>query len=161
MDTPNMRYPNGRPYRSQSWKPLAAIAGVVVLAGLVLDTPSRVLEAREESVSRDLNFDDVAIMSAVKRGSESGTFRGGEATAVMGGIDIDLRQATMEGSEAVLDVSSVMGGVKVRVPASWTVVSKVNTIMGGFANNSRRPPQADRRLILKGSVVMGGLNVTN
>jgi predicted membrane protein len=79
----------------------------------------------------------------------------------MGGIDIDLHDAVMEGSEAVLDVSSVMGGVKVRVPDSWTVVSKVETIMGGVTNHTRQPSRADRRLILKGTVVMGGLKVTN
>ena len=88
--------------------------------------------AREESVSSSLNFDDVAFLSAVKRGNESGTFRGGEAIAVMGGIDIDLHNAVMEGNEVVLDVSSVMGGVKVRVPNSWTVVSKVDTVMGAL-----------------------------
>jgi predicted membrane protein len=55
----------------------------------------------------------------------------------MGGIDIDLRDATMERREAVLDVSSVMGGVKIRVPQDWTVVSRVNTIMGGYKDETQ------------------------
>src|SRR5436190_8900948 len=103
---PNRGNPNRRQYQSQSWKPLAAIVAIAVLAGLVLDNPSRALGARETSVSGDPDFDDVAFMSDVKRHSESGAFRGGKATAVMGGVDIDLHDEMMQGSEAVLDVSS-------------------------------------------------------
>jgi hypothetical protein len=100
-------------------------------------------------------------MGGVKRTNLSKDFRGGEATAVMGGIDIDLRNAVMDRDEAVLDVSSVMGGVKVRVPNDWTVVSRVSSIMGGFDDNTRHPVNPDHRLVLKGTVVMGGLKVTN
>jgi predicted membrane protein len=94
-------------------------------------------------------------------GNLSKDFRGGEATAVMGGIDIDLRNAIMDREEAVLDVSSVMGGVKIRVPEGWTVVSRVSSIMGGFKDDTRHPANDDHRLVLKGTVIMGGLKISN
>jgi predicted membrane protein len=79
----------------------------------------------------------------------------------MGGVELDLRDAVMDRKEAVLDVSSVMGGVKVRVPTSWTVVPRVSSIMGGFKDDTRRPANDDHRLVLKGTVLMGGLTVMN
>jgi hypothetical protein len=33
--------------------------------------------------------------------------------------------------------------------------------MGGFKNDTRRPPNEEHRLILKGTVVMGGLKISN
>jgi predicted membrane protein len=117
---------------------------------------------RETLASTEIgDFKEVAVMGGVQRKNLSNDFRGGEATAVMGGVDIDLRDATMERSEAVLDVSSVMGGVKIRVPEAWTVVSHVSTIMGGFKDDTRRPASEEHRLILKGTVLMGGLRVSN
>jgi len=138
---------------------MLAVVSVIVLAALVLDhSPS----ARAEERSSDSQtFDDVAFMGGIKRTSEADAFRSGQATAVMGGAEIDLRAAIMDRSEAVLEVSSIMGGVKVRVPESWTVVSHVDTIMGGFEDRSRHPARPDHRLILKGAVVMGGLKITN
>ena len=100
-------------------------------------------------------------MSKVERNGESGVFRGGEATAVMGGAEIDLSRAEMEGKQATLKVSAVMGGVKVRIPESWTIVSNVDTVMSEFKNYTRTPTETTHRLILEGSVVMGGLKVTN
>jgi hypothetical protein len=145
---------------SQTWKPLLAVGAVLLVVGLLGSLPAHVEAERTTSNGVD-SFSDVAIMAGVKRTNLSRDFKGGEATAVMGGVDIDLRDATMESGEAVLDVSSVMGGVKIRVPETWTVVSKVSTVMGGFKDSTRRPATDDHRLVLKGTVLMGGLQVTN
>ena len=145
---------------SQTWKPLLIVGAVLLVIAVVANnTNSNAQEA--EATTSVSDFKEVAIMGGVQRKSLSEQFRGGEATAVMGGVDIDLRDALMERSEAVLDVSSIMGGVKIRVPENWTVVSRVNTIMGGFKNDTRRPSSEEHRLILKGTVVMGGLKISN
>ena len=68
---------------------------------------------------------------------------------------------TSERKEAVLDVSSIMGGVTIRVPKSWNVVSRVSSIMGGVKDDTRHPPEEGHRLILEGTVVMGGLKASN
>lgn len=153
---------------SEAWKPLL-IVGAVVLVIAVLSNHGPYLaedaERRPGDVERrpgsEATFDDLAIMGGVKRKSLSRDFHGGAATAVMGGVELDLREAAMDRREAVLDVSTVMGGVKVRIPASWTVVSRVNSIMGGFKDDTRHPANEDHRLVLKGTVLMGGLTVMN
>ena len=145
---------------SQAMKPLLVLGAVVLVLAVMFSQPTSLAQDEEVQSNKD-TFNDLAIMGGVKRTNDSKDFRGGGATAVMGGVEIDLRDAVMDRKEAVLDVSSVMGGVKVRVPENWTVVSRVSSVMGGFKDNTRRPANDDHRLILKGVVLMGGLSVSN
>lgn len=145
---------------SQAWKPVLAFGAVVLVLAVVFNQPDSLAQDDEVQNGSD-SFNDLAFMSGVKRTNLSKDFRGGEATAVMGGIELDLRNATMDRREAVLDVSSVMGGVKIRVPDTWTVVSRINSVMGGYKDNTRHPGNDDHRLVLKGTVLMGGLQVSN
>ena len=66
----------------------------------------------------------MAMLGGVSRGNNSRDFRGGELTAILGGCEIDLRQAAIDG-EAVIDVFAMWGGIEIRVPEDWTVVSRV------------------------------------
>src|SRR4030095_11667843 len=128
---------------SAAWKPLLVLGAVVLVIAVLSNHSPSLAEEEERPSGSDSSFNDLAVMGGVKRTNLSRDFRGGAATAVMGGVELDLRDAVMERKEAVLDVSSVMGGVKVRVPASWTVVSRVNSIMGGFKDNTQRPASDD------------------
>jgi len=145
---------------SRAWRPLLIVGAVLLVVALLSSQPYSLAQEEARRGGSD-TFSDVAIMGGVKRTNLSNDFRGGEATAVMGGVDIDLRDAAMERGEAVLDVSSVMGGVKIRVPKEWTVVSQVTSIMGGFKDETRHPENEDHKLILRGTVMMGGLKITN
>jgi hypothetical protein len=114
------------------------------------------------SSDRDASsFDSTAILSGIKRGSNSPTFHGGKASAVMGAVDLDLRNATMEGNEATLEVSAVMGGIDIRVPRTWTVVNHVTPIMGGVDDHTHPVDSDTKRLIIEGTVVMSGLDIKN
>ena len=79
----------------------------------------------------------------------------------MGGINLDLRDATMEGSEATIDVSTLMGGVNIRVPRKWRVVNRIVPVMGGVKDSTESPAEGSPRLVLQGVVLMGGLEIRN
>ena len=81
--------------------------------------------------ANDAVVNAIAILSGVNRGSSAREFRGGELTAFMGGCEIDLRQAAING-EAVIDVFAMWGGIEIRVPENWTVIGRVTPIMGGL-----------------------------
>lgn len=102
-----------------------------------------------------------ALLAGVNRGNNSRTFKGGELTAVMGGCEIDLRQAAIDG-DATIDVFAMWGGIEIRVPEDWTVVGRVTPLLGGF-DDKTRPPQAagTQRLIIRGFAIMGGIEVKN
>ncbi|TFW28085.1 hypothetical protein E4L96_02920 [Massilia arenosa] len=106
-------------------------------------------------------IDVTAILGGFDRPIRTDNFRGGEATAIMGGCQLDLRDAKMAGSEATINVFALMGGIEIRVPTEWTVVTAGTAILGGM--DSRRTLQADgtKKLIVRGYAVMGGVEVRN
>jgi predicted membrane protein len=102
-------------------------------------------------------------MGGVERASDSAAFQGGDLVAVMGACRLDLRQASIAGSEAVIDVLTVMGGVELRIPETWTVDARVLPLMGGVTDRSRRATgqTATQRLVIRGTAFMGGVEVKN
>ncbi len=104
--------------------------------------------------------DVVAILGGSKR-AVSGEFKGGQAFAFMGGSEVDLRRASMTKDEAVLDVFVFWGGIEVKVPEDWEVVSRGLPILGGFVDNTRHSPAAQKRLVVTGMAIMGGIELKN
>jgi predicted membrane protein len=103
----------------------------------------------------------LAVLGGVHRGSNSRAFRGGDLTAIMGGCDIDLRQAAIDG-DAVIDVFALWGGIEIKVPEEWTIASRVVPVLGGFEDKTR--PQRGavaHRLLIRGFAIMGGIEVKN
>ena len=102
-----------------------------------------------------------AMLGGVNRGNNWATFRGGDLTAILGGCEIDLRQAKIDG-EAIIDVFAMWGGIEIKVPDDWTVIGRVTPIMGGVEDKTRAPQTATgQRLIVRGFVLMGGVEVKN
>lgn len=88
-------------------------------------------------------------------------FHGGEVTAVMGGVEIDLRQASMSG-EAVLNVFAFWGGIEIKVPSDWNVVLNGVPILGGIDDKTMQPADSQsKRLVIKGYAIMGGVEIRN
>jgi hypothetical protein len=107
-----------------------------------------------------------SVLGGSQRTSNDNPFRGGDITSIIGGTQLDLRQATIEpGGQAVVNVFAMMGGHEVWVPSGWTVVSEVTPILGGVEDKrlpaldtSPRPSnEAAPRLVLRGIVLLGGL----
>jgi predicted membrane protein len=102
---------------------------------------------------------DVTLSGTVLR-SDAQDFRGGELRAVMGSIELDLRQASMS-STAVLRVFAVCGGIQIRIPADWQLRLNVSPVLGGVEDKTVPPPAGGKTLQLEGEVVMGGVQVKN
>jgi len=118
--------------------------------------------ARGRGPEGEADFSALAIMGGVVRRSNAQNFRRADLTAVMGGCEIDLRQASLpQGGEAVIDVFAFWGGIDIKVPDDWTVVSRVVPIMGGIEDKTHAPQTPDKRLVIRGVLVMGGCSVRN
>jgi predicted membrane protein len=103
----------------------------------------------------------LAVLGGIHRGNNSRAFRGGELTAIMGGCEIDLRQAAIDG-EAVIDVFAMWGGIELRVPENWSVSGHVVPILGGFEDKTHPAQGATaHRLELRGFAIMGGIEIKN
>ncbi|HLP44486.1 MAG TPA: DUF5668 domain-containing protein [Candidatus Kapabacteria bacterium] len=86
---------------------------------------------------------------------------GGKVSTVMGSCEIDLRNAEMEGDSMELEISSVMGGIVIWVPKHWQVVIHGAPLMGSIENKTTPPGNPVKRLFIKGSVIMGGVEIKN
>ena len=139
------------------------LAALLVLVGayIVLQTifGHRIAGGEVDSGSTLSAF---ALMSGVERRVASQGFRGGEATAVMGGCEIDLRPSTIAEGPAVIECFALWGGIDLIVPEDWMVTGKVIPLMGGFEDNTKPATGGPRKeLIVRGLAIMGGVEVRN
>jgi predicted membrane protein len=104
----------------------------------------------------------LAILAGAVRGNNSPRFESRDLTAIMGGCEIDLRQASING-EAILDLFAFWGGIELRVPEDWTIVPRVTPLMGGFEDKTHpsTQPLPGKRLVLRGIAIMGGIVIKN
>jgi predicted membrane protein len=140
--------------------PLVLIAvGMVIVYRAV--TGRRLLERPPAAGVESDDFIDVtAILGGFSRRITTQHFRGGEVTAFMGGAELDMREASLEG-EAVINVFAALGGITIKVPTDWTVILAGTPIMGGFEEKTGMPKEASKRLVVRGYAVMGGVEVRN
>ena len=102
----------------------------------------------------------VAIFMNRKTVETTKDYRGGNVVAVMGGQTIDLMDADITASPAVLDVFALWGGIEILVPDHWEVISEVTPFMAGFEmKRGRAAGDPNKRLIIRGAAVMAGIEV--
>jgi len=112
--------------------------------------------------ARDSFVRAVAVMGGLERASDSADFRGADLVAIMGGCELDLRQAAIAGDEAVVDVMAFMGGIEIYVPESWAVEAKVLPLLGGVGDETRLNKSGPtKRLVIRGLALMGGVEIKN
>ncbi len=118
------------------------------------------LGQRDERIEHGSRIDASATMSGIVLRNDSQEFTGGEINAVMGAVEIDLRQAAIA-TEAVLHLSIIMGGVEIKVPREWSISVNGSPMLGGIEDKTIPPMTPGKRLVIEGSVIMGGVEITN
>jgi predicted membrane protein len=116
-----------------------------------------------QSYSEPVHASLFSLLSGSKRRWGKSVFRGADTTAFMGGCELDLRDALMSTGElAVIDVFVIMGGVTIFVPPHWTVSQEVVPLMGGVHDKTHSvPSNPAQHLLVRGTVVMGGVEISN
>jgi predicted membrane protein len=132
-------------------------AGLLVFVGGSIAW--RALRPRPPSTDAGNGVDTMALLGGSKSVSSSPDFQGGQAVAVMGGCEVDLRRAAIVKEEVVVDVFAFWGGVVIQVPDDWQVVNRINAFLGGIDDKTHSVPGAKPRLVLTGTVIMGGAEV--
>lgn len=141
---------------------LVAVGAMIVVrslrsSGMAIDEPGSV-----PAGDRDESLNSFAFMSETTRRSTSTDLHGGEVTAIMAGAQLDLRGARSAGGPVVIDVFTIWGGIDITIPEDWTVVCEVTAILGGFEDKTRPPiGPAATKLVVRGLVIMGGVEVKN
>jgi hypothetical protein len=102
---------------------------------------------------------EFVMWSGIQRRVASPAFKRADLTAIMGGVELDLRQAGTENGTAVIDVFVLWGGIEIIVPPDWAVSNEITPIMGGAEDGSTGTQQAKHRLVVTGVVIMGGVDI--
>ena len=102
----------------------------------------------------------VAIMSGARRAGRWVVPRTYVGVAVMGGVELDLRDAQFSEPEVTIHAYTLMGGIEITVPEDIDVDVSGIACMGGFDHNASGPgvPGAPRVRVV-GCAVMGGVEV--
>ena len=106
-------------------------------------------------------LDAFAIFAGLNRRIESQSFRGGKATAIMGGIELDLTSVRLAEAKAGLELTAIMGGIDVKVPRHIRVQLDGNPVLGGVENKHNYAPGsgAEQTLSIKATAILGGIEI--
>lgn len=151
LDVPG--YPAGvRLLRAVLLFKLGFWAGMITSAAIV----KQAFPSQGDEESDELRL--VAIQDGIDLKSRAQAFRGGSMLAWLGGISVDLREATLA-PDARLEVGSLFGGIAIRVPPGWWIESKVKAIGGGVTVPEAPEAEDAPTLRLEGFTAFGGIAV--
>ena len=131
---------------------------LVVLFGLSLVLSQFRSRARADDSAAITAF---AFFGGAERRVTSRTFRNADLTAIFGGVELDLRDATIADPPAHVSTTAIFGGTEIRVPREWNVRIDVLPLFGA-TEDSR--PRADEEhetvdLVITGFVAFGAVEL--
>jgi predicted membrane protein len=114
------------------------------------------------SFSSEDYIDATTVLGGIHKNILSKNFKGGDITIFMGGAEINLSQADIQGT-AALDITQIMGGTKLIVPANWEVRSQLTSVFGNIEDKRQNIGNTDPQkvLIIDGTSVFGGIEIRN
>ena len=130
---------------------------MLIAIGLIVSVGSGGHKRSKKSVADDSGNEKIAIFY----GQESrvkGDYTGGSATAIFGGVELDLRRANIKDG-AVIDIFTFCGGVSISLPDDVIVKNEVRGILGGSEYKTVSKSSAKKTIILRGECILGGLEV--
>lgn len=136
---------------------------VVLVSGTLWGVGQLVARRYTEGDAQADEFSLAAILGGAERTCTADALRRGKVLAVCGGVQLDLREATLDPAGAELHVEATMGGVQVLVPETWRVTVEEEAAAGGIDTQVTPPddlPDAAPALVVRAVARMGGIQVT-
>ena len=132
---------------------------ILILVGLNFIL-SRKPNYSSDSLDEESSVNNFVIFSGIKTLNYSQSFKGGTATALFGGIDIDLRGTNISDGEAYVELTAMFGGIDLLVPQDWKVEVTGVPILGGWENKTILNTNPDAPVLkVKCFVAFGGIEV--
>ena len=130
------------------------------IASAMTDLPTLAVAA-EEATRRRSRRRFVAVMSGSQAKGRWRLSGRTTAIAVMGGVDMDLRHAEIDGPEIVITAVAFWGGIQIVVPEGFDVELEGFSFMGGRDLKLRNVPRVpgSPRIRVRGFAIMGGIDV--
>jgi len=78
------------------------------------------------------NNGHLALMGAVDKNKEAWNIENAEYTAILGGIELDIRKANFSNREVTLGLTAITGGITIIIPEDVAVSCRGTAILGGI-----------------------------
>lgn len=130
---------------------------LITIGFLILRGPSRNSSSRK--TEQDF-LNEVLIFSGMQRSVMSKNFDGGKIVAVFGGADLDISKCDTKEKKINMELVSVFGGIKLRIPENWYVTSEAVGIIGGVDNKTSAKTRKIE-LHINGAAIFGGIELIN
>lgn len=110
---------------------------------------------------KENKFSRVLVFTGIDSKVTSNDFRGAEVVAVFGGGDIDFSEVKTKATKLKLTFVTVFGGLKIKVPATWNVLTEGVGIMGAFDNKSKTSAKTKIDAHIEGVAIFGGVEIVS
>jgi Domain of unknown function (DUF1707)/Cell wall-active antibiotics response 4TMS YvqF len=145
-------------YAAKTYADLAVVTGDLPRPGQAAGVAQPVPASRIGGTPRS-KF-SIAIMSGARRRGRWVLPRTYVAGALMGGVELDLREARFSEPQVTIHAYTVMGGIEITVPEDIDVDVSGVAFMGGFDHHARGPGAAGAPQVrVLGFAFLGGVNV--
>lgn len=157
------------------WPLILALLCVVIGVRLIFPNNKRRVQVKweeTEQTTTDMtrNFSEQrngyvkasALLSGKEIRLDHEVFHGAELSAVLGGIDLDLRNAVID-EDVHIYVDVILGGIDIFTPSyARVIVSQVNPVLGGVGVKRpeiQYPDAGTPTIYIEGSCVLGGVDI--
>ena len=142
------------------WKLL--VPGIVVLIGLGMifkNIFNKKISDEIKGLTGKIGDEEVAaIFSGQNIDMKGEKFTGKKATAVFGGLKLDLSKAVIK-EDVVIEASAIFGGIDIIVPSSVNVKVKSTALFGGVKSKHDDAKDGSPTVYVNGTAMFGGIEV--
>ena len=144
---------------------ILVIIGISILTSFFRSGTKKNIEDEEYTKSKSYKYDSTqyprytAILGGGDYKNNTEDLKGVVAEAILGGLEIDLRDAKIT-EDIVLELTAVLGGIDIYIPDDVRVeiISGV-PVLGGFEHKINRNALSGPKVRIKYTAVLGGIEV--
>lgn len=125
------------------WPLMLVLIGVWILSGKLHHKKDKNKKFSYKDVSFDntiseneTDFQFLAVFGGSRETVEKEDLRNGVATAVFGGVELDLRKCQIPTGEARLELTAAFGGIEIWIPQNWKIETNGLPLFGALSNKT-------------------------
>lgn len=150
-----------------AWKAILAIFLIVIglsiiVKGVFKNNNDKEVEKKIKNLKNDRVMDSqMAIFSGSDRVYNDEVFSGSNLVSVFGGVNLDLRNATVE-KDTVIKAFCLFGGIDIKVPKDVQVQIKSGFVFGGISDDRKdKSTKGKHTIFIDAAGGFGGINVND
>ena len=111
-------------------------------------------------------LNETAVLGSLNRRFETANLKGGVITSLLGSVEVDLRRAQIDNPSrsVTLEIVSILGSVKLRIPETWRLGLIGTPILGSYEDKTIPQSRADlalATLMISGTCLLGSVEIEN